>query len=209
MSFSKAQTEAITLVMIAGIVISLSGAAYIWGKPLMEKRATISEFAAARTFMLALDRDIRSVANSGSGKLSAAVPSGGLKVVPFDPDDPYNKDKNAVTLEFTVSQPMVFNSSAPIDTWNLEEFGSYERDEPRIIMLSSEATDIGYVMRMSMHYRELDTSERPYKGYRIALSAAGTGGKEATVESDGSSLEAGQADNGGDLLISRVTVSSF
>jgi hypothetical protein len=209
MKLSKAQTQTITLVLIAGIVVSLSSAAYLWGRPLIEKSTTINDFAAAKRFILDLDSKIRDVANSGSGKLSVSAPSGGISVIPYDPGDPMNKSKNAVILEFVVSQPMIFNSSAPLETWSLEEVASYERDEPRIIMLTGEPFGQGYKLMISLHYRELDTGERPLRGYRIALSqGTSTGGNDVTVEFDRNVVEPAQAENNGDLVISYVKVSA-
>ncbi len=209
MRLIKAQTETITLVLIAGIVISLSSAAYLWGKPLMEKRATITDFSAAKSFMLNLDKKIKEVANSGSGRISLKAPNGNIRVVPYDPSDPMNKSKNSVVLEMVVSQPMILNASAPIDTWSLEEIGSYEKDSPRIIMLTGESFGTGYKLEMSMHYRELDTSERPFRGYRIALAqGATTSGRDVTVEFDRNVIEPGRADNNGDLLLSYVNVAA-
>ena len=58
----KGQVQAISLVLVAGIVMSLAGAAYFWGKPLMEKRSSMTDVATAEAFIIQLDKEIVDVA---------------------------------------------------------------------------------------------------------------------------------------------------
>jgi hypothetical protein len=198
----KAQTQTLSIVLIAAIVIAMIGLAYAWGMPLIQKRTTITEFSAAQNFILNLDSKITEVANSGSGEFSLDIPNGFVRAIGYGFPDPEN---NSIILEFTTDQEMVINaSSVLIRTASFEEVGTYGESEPRVIILSSESLGTGYNMRMRLHYRELDTETR---GYIIALNpVTQTGNREIRVSFDRNLVQPGNASNGGELVLTYVSV---
>ncbi len=200
----KAQTQTISVVLMTGIIISLAGAAYLWGKPLIEKRMTISDFTNALDFVLDLDKKIVDVVNSGSGSFEIDIPKGTLRVVPYGANDP---DNNSIIYEILVSQPIAYNASTIlIKTESDDPVGMYGEAEPRIITLSTLSTGGNlYQLRFKIHYRELITKT---KGYRIALdSVSKSGNKRITVTFDKKEIQPLQASNNGDLILNYVKIT--
>jgi len=198
----KAQTQTLSVVLIAGIIIAMIGLAYAWGMPLIQKRTTITEFSAAENFILNLDNKITDIANSGAGEASLDIPSGFVKAIDYHASDP---DNNSIILEFTTEQPMIVNASRVLlKTSSFGEIGVYGESEPRIIVLTGEKFGTGYRMQIKLHYRELDTETR---GYKIALNPiTQTGGKRVKVSFDKNIVQPGNASNGGDLILTYVKI---
>jgi len=198
----KAQTQTLSIVLIAGIVIAMVGIAYAWGMPLIQKRMTVTEFSTAQNFILNLDNKITDIANSGAGTVSLDIPNGLVKAVGYGVSDP---DNNSIIMEFTTDQPMIVNASVVLlRTTSFGEVGVYGESEPRIISLTGEAFGAGYRMQIKLHYRELDTET---KGYKIALNPMSqTGLKEVRVSFDKNLVQPGNASNGGDLVLTYVRI---
>ncbi|MBN2330805.1 MAG: hypothetical protein JXC85_03240 [Candidatus Aenigmarchaeota archaeon] len=174
----KAQVQAISLVLISGIVISLAGAAYFWGRPLIEKRTAITDIASAESFILQLNDEIVDVArNKGEKSLNIpAIPGSSLLV---------NASGNEIIYSFITSQPMLKlgdkRMPVPIETEHIEVVGTYG-ESPRIITLESIVYESQYMMTLRLKYRQLNTETIPVKGYKIVLRSAGkTGNNKVSV----------------------------
>ena len=76
------QTEAISMVLVSGIVISLVGAAYFWGMPMIDKRSAATEFTSAANMMDSINEKIISIASSGGGSVELDL-SKPLTLVPY------------------------------------------------------------------------------------------------------------------------------
>ncbi|MBL7206344.1 MAG: hypothetical protein ISS36_01955 [Candidatus Aenigmarchaeota archaeon] len=150
--YRSAQTEVISVLMITGIIISLVGAAYMWGVPMIDKRTATTDLDIAEKFMLDLDKKIKEIANSGGGEVSLEIPFGLLRVVPYDSAD--KTGKNNIALEYISKQPIVLGSQSYLMTNNLDEPAVYG-SEPRIIAISGESSGNGYLITLNAHYREL------------------------------------------------------
>lgn len=198
----KAQTQALSLVLIAGIVIAMIGLAYAWGMPLIQKRTTITEFSTAQNFILSLDSKITEIVNSGAGEFRLDIPSGFVRAIDYGASDP---DNNSIIMEFITNQPMIMNASQVLlKTTSFGEVGTYGESEPRIITLTGEGFGTGYKMEIKLHYRELDTETR---GYKIALKPiTSTGEKSVKLSFDKNVVQPGNASNGGDLVLTYVNV---
>ncbi|UCC91364.1 MAG: hypothetical protein JSV39_03560 [Candidatus Aenigmatarchaeota archaeon] len=200
----KVQAQAITLVLISGIVISLVGFAYSWGRPMIDKRSVITQFTSSVRFMEDLDSKIVDMAgtcsSTGACEESFDLPVPGL--IRLD------ESANTIIYEFQVNQPLVdpegevlFNT---MDNGTLARYG----ETPGVISLSGKATATGtYMLRFSLRYRELDSDE-PWRGYKIQLkeSGADSGNNKIFISYDGSETQSGGAVNGGDLIISKIKV---
>lgn len=197
----KAQVQPISLVLISGIIISLAGAAYIWGKPLIEKRTTIIDVTTAENFILELDKTITDIAKAGGEKSLNLPIKGSIRV---------NESNNSIILQFMVMQPMLGNTTTtiPIETTHLEEVGVYG-EQPRIITLSSEPVDGQYKMTLVLHYRELDINTTiPKRGYKIQLtSTTEIGTQKVSVAYDKTDTLKGAAANDGDLTVTYLRVN--
>ena len=66
----KGQTQAVTAVLITGILVGTISAVYIWGTPLLEKREGQAELNQIENDVVSLSNSIESVGNSGSGAAS-------------------------------------------------------------------------------------------------------------------------------------------
>jgi hypothetical protein len=178
----RAQVQAISLVLITGIVMSLAGAAYFWGRPLIEKRSAITDIATAESFIMQLNDEIMDVArNRGEKTLNIpALPASQLIL---------NESGNALVFQFVSGQPMLSvggeSIPIPIDTEHIEPVGTYG-ESPRIITLESKAYETQYLMTLKLIYRELYVESIPRKGYKIDLETFGkTGNSKVSVSYKG------------------------
>jgi hypothetical protein len=174
-TMSKAQVQAVSMVLIAGIILALAGAAYFWGRPMIEKRSTMTDISTAESFMLELDREITEVARSGGIKAVniPRIPGTSVRV---------NASGNELLLRFISSQPMLGagdkKASVPVETYDLDPVGPYG-GSPRIIILESEPIDSQFLMTLRLKYRPLETSSDPPKGYMIEIVDGGVTGMDA------------------------------
>ena len=196
----KAQVQAISLILITGIVISLAGAAYFWGRPLIEKRSAITDIASAESFILRLNDEILDVArNRGEKSLNIpSLPGSSLRV---------NGSGNEIIYSFVSNQPMLKlgdkRMPVPIETEHIEVIGTYG-ESPRIITLESKAYETQYLMTLKLKYRQLNTDTVPRKGYGIVLNSAGkTGNNKISVSFAGTET---QPLSGIEVLITNVDV---
>ncbi len=196
----KAQVQAISLVLITGIVMSLAGAAYFWGRPLIEKRSAITDIASAESFILRLNDEIMDVARN-RGEKSLNIPSlpGSSMLV--------NGSGNEIIYSFVSNQPMLKlgdrRMPVPIETEHIEVIGTYG-ESPRIITLESRAYETQYLMTLRLRYRQLNTDTVPRKGYGIVLNSAGkTGNNKISVSFAGTET---QSLSGIEVLITNVDV---
>ncbi len=198
-----------SIVVITGIVIALVSSAYIWGRPLIEKRTTIAEYSSLESFVLNLNDKIIDIANSGAGEYQLDIPFGIARVTGYDQVSP---DNNTITFEHAVPQPIIMGNSIPVKTNNLQEVATYGEAQPRIITLTAvpQEADASYLLNMKMRYRELDTSTRPRKGFLIRLNqppaSAATGSESVTVSFDRNEIIPAAAANQGDLVVTYIDV---
>lgn len=201
----KAQTQAITLVLISGIVISLVGIAYMWGKPMIEKRSVMTQFTSALRFVEDLDKKIADMAGTcsfeGACEESFELPVPGLIRL--------YAANNTITYEFQVNQPLITKDEVLFNTINNGSVARYG-ETPGVISLKGEELTTGtYSLRFSIRYRELDSNEPPRsKGYIIKLIEFGTtsGNNRIIISYGGSETQPEQAYNKGDLVISKIKV---
>ncbi|MFB6099774.1 MAG: hypothetical protein ABEK16_00740 [Candidatus Nanohalobium sp.] len=104
----KGQTQAVTAVMITGVIIGGIASAYVWGVPLVEKRQAQAELDSVESSVLELQSSIVSVARSGqgsSGEVKLSLENGKVQV---------NSTGNYIDVT-------VFSSSAPYaaGTWSM------------------------------------------------------------------------------------------
>ena len=201
----KAQSQAMSIVIITGIVIGLVSIAYLWGKPLIEKRSTVAEFSSIESFILELDKKIISIANSGSGSATINIPFGQVGVKGFDEIDSIN---NTFIFQHSIPQPIVLGAIIPIKTSNLQDVATYGEAQPRIITLEVQPLDDAFILDMKMKYRELDKNTYPRKGFLIALNpvSLSSGKQSVTVSFGGTEIITNGADNGGDLVKTNINV---
>lgn len=203
-SLRKAQTEAITLVLVAGIIIALVGMAYMWGKPMIEKRSVVTQFTSAVRFMEDLDAKIVGMAGScsfeGACEEALDLPVPGLITV--------DEASNTIAYVFSVNQPLLTTGEVLFNTVDNSSFARYG-ETPGVISLRGNGTQQSglYELVFSLRYRELDSDE-PWKGYKIQLVKSGKAGGSSRImiSYGGPETQPGAAHNSGDLVVSKIRV---
>jgi hypothetical protein len=205
----RGQVETITIVLIAGIIISLAGAAYFWGRPMIEKRSSLAEISNAKSFIVQLDKEIVETARSG-GTRTLSIPkiSGSSFKV--------NATTNEILFRFVVTQAVLDTGSSgttsvPVETFDVDDPGLYG-GSPRIITLEAERVESGqYLMTLRLKYRELRSSVP--RGYKIVLEDGGSTAEGSpggvSVFFAGTETESRGSGSGGELTktLIRVTLS--
>jgi hypothetical protein len=170
----RGQTTVVSIVILAGIIITLVGAAYMWSVPLLNKGETQTTFQTALDFAMGLNQKIVDMANTGGGEESLDIPLGSVKVVPYNSSDPRN---NSIMLQFLVSQPLAFNSSKTylggasfLDVTD-PSTGIFGESQPSIISLEVEPLGTGYVATIQILFRKLVTKTAPVKTREIVLNS--------------------------------------
>ena len=199
----RAQTQAVTLVLISGIIIALVGFAYAWGKPMIDKRTVVTQFTSAVRFMEGLDRNIVEMA----GTCSVAGACEDIFELPLPGLIRINESANTITFEFQVSQPLIKEGEV---FFNTADNGTYVRygETPGVISMKGQRLSAGlYTLKFLLRYRELDSYD-PVKGYKIQLQQSGvdSGNSKVIIVYEGSETQPGQAHNSGDLVVSKIKV---
>jgi hypothetical protein len=200
---NKAQTEVITLILISGIIISLTGFAYSWGKPVIEKRSVVTQFTSAVRFMEDLDARIVSMAGTcsseGACEETLELPVPGLIVL--------DQAGNSIVYSFSVSQPLITRGEIVFNTADNATVARYG-ETPGVVSMRGESGGGFHTLTFTLRYRELDSDE-PWRGYKIQLlNQSGTlsGSGKIIISYGGPETRAGRANNGGDLVLSKIRV---
>ena len=205
-SARKAQTEAITLVLISGIIIALVGVAYMWGRPMIEKRSVVTQFTSAVKFMEDLDSKIVGMAGScsfeGACEDSLVLPVPGLITL--------DEAANTITYRFHVNQPLITKGEVLFNTIDNSTVARYG-ETPGVLSLTGNSTQGGlYELIFTLRYRELDSDE-PWRGYKIQLVKSGkaSGSSRISFSYGGSDTMQEAARNNGDLILSKIEVQAL
>ncbi|UCD03131.1 MAG: hypothetical protein JSV63_00655 [Candidatus Aenigmatarchaeota archaeon] len=158
------------MVLVAAIILLLAGSAYFWGKPLLDKRTTVTDVSTAKSFMIELDRQIVEVSRSGGTKTINVPRISGSSI-------DVNETGNEILFRFLAPEAMMemdgSSTSVPVDTYDVSPEGSYG-SSPRIILLEGEPQENNlYLMTLRLKYRTLQTDTAPLRGYRIVLLDGG------------------------------------
>ncbi|NOX71975.1 MAG: hypothetical protein GXO64_04750 [Candidatus Micrarchaeota archaeon] len=147
------QTEILSVVIMAGIVIALVGAAYMWGSPMMEKRSIQTKYASAEKFMSMLNDKITEIATT------CATPGGCTYTVDMPQIEAasmtFDNDANTIFFRFPSNQKMLENEKTPINTPYTDDPADYGTAPPGVLMASGVMQDDAYLIQISLKYREL------------------------------------------------------
>lgn len=197
---SKAQVDVVSVILIAGIMIALVGAAYVWGVPLIEKRTTIAQFDSTESFMVNVNSKISEIASAEGGRQSIDIPQGVL--IRVIPNSSSRSDNNSIIADFNIPQPIAWNTSTiylgeTVDV--LTEIGKYGVSPPYRMFAQFNPSAKGGSMNITLHYRELDNG----RGYKIIINDGkpiDSGTQKLTVSYSRTQTLKGAAANGGDLV---------
>lgn len=111
----KAQTQAVTAVMITGIMVGTIAAVYVWGTPLLEKRESQAQADQVESDVIGLKQEIESVSNAGTN-------SGSEIDLRLQKGDVYvNETGNYIDITASTS-----TSRYPQDSWRLLDGNSLQ-----------------------------------------------------------------------------------
>ncbi len=178
----KGQTQAVTAVMITGIMIGTIAAVYVWGTPLLEKRESQAALGQVESDVLSLKDSVDSVSRSGEGSgsdSSIRISEGEVEV---------NEDENYIQVT-TFSGA----SSYPTGTWRIIEgnslqglsigtgyYGISGQDSDGVVAARSDESGGDDRIRFRVEFRDmLDDSE----AHLVDLQSVGspTSSGETTV----------------------------
>lgn len=136
----KAQTQAVSAVMITGIMVGTIAAVYVWGTPLLEKRESQAELNQIENDIVGLKDEIESVSNSGSGsgsEIDVRINTGQVTV---------NEDQNYIEIITDEHSTYSGNAWTLLEGNNLQglsigsgEYGIKGQDTPGVVAATSEA----------------------------------------------------------------------
>lgn len=194
----KAQMQIVSIVLILGIIVVLTGATYFWGKPLIDKRVIITQLASLKEFMNRLDEKIVGMARSCTGfcdETLTMLPGSYVKV-----------DNNSIILEFAVNYLVMGNESVPLNTNVLGMVAPYGETNG-VLTMRQALRGQQYTIIFKLQYRELDTMGFPREGYKIILEPGAMAGQQKiTISFGGTSVIPGGAANGGPLTTTTIKI---
>ena len=180
MAMSKGQQEALSAVLISGILIGVVGSVYFWGVPLIQKNKDISLLESSEAFMRQLDEKIRSVANNG-GRDSIVISVPGI--VSFDGETIRLTIETQGTIYATDAEiPLGRNSASTLTQSGGALYGSWGVDDPVLFNVKSiKMGENDYRNEYTLTYIELRNS-KSLRDFRIDLTGSGaSGGQDKTI----------------------------
>jgi hypothetical protein len=178
----KGQQEALTVVLISGILISVVGSVYLWGLPMIQKSMDVSTLENSENFVMSLNEKIKYVANNGGREqLRITVPG----TVTFDDGKMELSIETQGTIYATAAQiPLGKNyCTATQGSWGIN-------DPETLCVVSQKLGDNKYVTKYELKYIELRTQS--IKSYKIMLvGSTSSGGMDhmINIENKGTSEE--------------------
>ena len=199
----RGATEALSAILVTGILISVVGSVYFWGLPLIQKNKDIATLESAEKFMVNLDRKIKSVSNSGGrDEIKINVPG----ILAFD------GNSLALVIE-TQGTQYAKNAMIPLgkNICTLET-GVWGADEPdTLCAYSQEISETMFNTTYVLRFAQLDTKiSETLKGpesYRISLGglpSRGGEGRTVIIENLGTEKEALQG--GRNLIKTKIAI---
>ena len=205
----KGQQEALSAVLISGIMIGVVGSVYFWGVPLIQKNKDNSLLETSESFMSDLDAKIKFVANNG-GRDSVVinVPA----IVRFDGQSvELSIDTEGTIYAANAEIPLGRSSTSSLkqDTTVSPPvyYGVWGIDDPVLFNVkSTEVSEGRYNTRYRLQYIEL-RNDKTTKDYKIALTGSGSSGGEGKTIIIESSGDNSNIVNGRTLISSLVKIS--
>lgn len=180
----KGQQEALSAVLISGILIGVVGSVYFWGIPLIQKNKDIALLETSEAFMRELDAKIKSVANNG-GRDQIIVTVAGL--ADFDGQIMKLSIETEGTIYAVDAQIPLGRSSASNLNVDLSgaspiSYGIWGIDDPVLFnVISRKTSENKYKSDYTLEYIELRNANT-LKDFQINLTGTpASGGLDSTI----------------------------
>ncbi len=207
----KGQQEALSAVLISGILIGVVGSVYFWGIPLVQKNKDNSLLETAETFMQEVDNKIKFVANNG-GRDQIVVNLPGI--IRFDGGSIELSIATEGTI-YAVDSPIPLgrtsSSNLKLDPLNATtRYGVWGSDDPVLYTVkSSKYSENSYETDYTLEYVQL-RNDKTTRDFMIELDGSGSsGGIDSTIviEGLGEQIITPENNNGRTLIKSIVRIS--
>ncbi len=168
---SKGQQQAVSAVLITGILIGVVASVYYWGVPIIQKSQDRYTLEKSEEFMAKLNERITEIANNG-GRDRVTINVPGILSI--------NDGKLSFVIE---TQGTIYSGDAWISLTRSgcdpDVKGIWGTDSPQILCVRSDkAGEAKYITTHMLTYREL---QKAVKSYKIELAGSSTGGEGHSV----------------------------
>ncbi len=179
----KGQQEAISVVLITGILIGVVGSVYFWGLPLIQKNKDITVLKDSEHFMNDLNEKIKAVANNG-GRDQLRIDVPGILL--------YDKQVNEISLKVD-TQGTIYDPGAWVPLGRNPDCtgkdGTWGTDEPNTLCVKSVGEKDKYFTTYTLKYIKLKhpTTTDVYQVQMEGEQASGGENHDIIIENTGSS----------------------
>lgn len=198
----KGQTQAVTAVMITGIVMGGIGTAYLWGVPMLEKRQVEQDVTSTEEDVLTLRNEIESVSQKGSGASSSVTID--ADSITVDTEDEYIQITNQ--LDQSAEQGFTWSLLKGSSFQNLSigagSYGMQGDDLPGVVAFQSIAGEGSSEITYRVEFRnmcsestgelskvDLQSGEQPRASGSTTITVTNNGEEENNVVVDRGACE--------------------
>ncbi|MBI2579481.1 MAG: hypothetical protein HYW27_01105 [Candidatus Aenigmarchaeota archaeon] len=151
----KGQTQAISLVLISGILIGVVSSVYFWGLPLIQKNRDISLLENSEQLIRSINEKAKSVANNGGrDKITVTGPG----ILRFDPADgglfTYTIETDGTVYATNAEIPLGRNACS-------SQSGEWGKKDSEVLCVKSTG-ESRYTTTYSLRYIRLDAGTRSF-----------------------------------------------
>lgn len=189
----KGQTQAVTAVMLTGVIVGSIGTVYYWGTPLLEKRQAQSDVQQMENEIESLYGEIVSVSNKGSGTSSRIT-------IEADEEVTLNTEEDYIQIstepEISVKQGFTWTLLKGSSLQNISigagDYGIKGEDLPGVIAVKSDGGD-NALITYRIEFRNLCSSSSQPELTKIDLQADGktraVGSTTVVLNNEGSQVD--------------------
>ena len=175
----KGQHEAVSAVLISGILIGMVGSVYFWGLPLIQKSRAATVLENSESLMFLLDQKIKNVASVGGRENIRLADAGFLRIA------------NGKVLYEVMTDGTIYavNSNIPLGkTLNCDssKAGLFGKDESSIICIySNQLSSSQYENTYTLSYRNMVAGLKVYKINIANVNSIGSEGNTVVIQNSG------------------------
>ncbi len=207
----KAQSPAISYVIVLGIVVASVSAAYLWGVPLLKKGEASSKVEMAKNTMLQIKKEVDSVISGGGQKRIVVDSYGTIEISENDNSIYYYLQVKRAPYALNVWIPLTSKEMfGVVGTAGENDTALLGIEEPSVLLVRVEKSGEGYVVSYRLALRELDDSNTA-EGYLSKFVVEGNSkvekGRHTLIIRKGNSIREGNSRLNGELIIQPIYVS--
>lgn len=199
LGYNKGQIQAVTAVMLTGLMVGTVSIVYIWGSPALEKSSAEAEFQVIEQRILDLKQEIERVSQGGEG--SQAQFELGIDDSQFDVGRiEVNEDDNYIDIIIQTD-----HARYPPERWTMIEgsnrqnlsissgdYGIEGEDEPGVLMVRPESSIVVYRLEFRNMFAETEDGARLNQvDFQAAGGRIGDGDTTIAITNLGQAIDRG------------------